>query len=357
MKKVAVLCNYMLLPDRIGGMDYFFWGFDDAIKKEGYTVDWFFPNAGEHGQYGNLAIKVSGTPSVEDSFLHEVRTNNRQYDFIYCHFLELCTPFFKKIKSLLPAVKIIAVDHNPRPIGGYPLKKRIEKRLKGLLYARYLDYAIGVSKYTVTEIVRDFGNPILSKTSVIYNGIITASIEKRKNRNTLHPSFLTACHLRSTKGIQDLIIAVSLLPDSIKNNLLIDVYGDGDFKAQLLTLVKENNLQQQFSFKGNSSQLGSVYYKYDYLIHPSHMECFSLGLLESLAANVPVITTPVGGNTEIIKNNINGFLFPTQNVEALSNLLGQLYLGTTSITLETDELVKEKFTLQQMITQYLLLLK
>ena len=33
------------------------------------------------------------------------------------------------------------------------------------------------------------------------------------------------------------------------------------------------------------------------------MECFSLSILESLAANIPVITTPVGGNLEVVTNN------------------------------------------------------
>ena len=26
-KRIAVLCNYELLPERVGGMDYFFWQF------------------------------------------------------------------------------------------------------------------------------------------------------------------------------------------------------------------------------------------------------------------------------------------------------------------------------------------
>jgi glycosyltransferase involved in cell wall biosynthesis len=34
----------------------------------------------------------------------------------------------------------------------------------------------------------------------------------------------------------------------------------------------------------------------------SHMECFSLSILESCVMNVPVITTNVGGNEEVIVN-------------------------------------------------------
>ena len=54
--KIALLCNYELLPERIGGMDYFFWSFDQRCKENGIQVDWFFPNKSGHEQYIDLAI-------------------------------------------------------------------------------------------------------------------------------------------------------------------------------------------------------------------------------------------------------------------------------------------------------------
>jgi glycosyltransferase involved in cell wall biosynthesis len=53
---------------------------------------------------------------------------------------------------------------------------------------------------------------------------------------------------------------------------------------------------------GSTANLSELYCRYDYMF-PSHMECFSLSILESLSANVPVITTNVGGNEEVIINN------------------------------------------------------
>ncbi|MDG2432747.1 MAG: hypothetical protein P8M54_09850, partial [Flavobacterium sp.] len=56
-KRIAVLCNYKLLPERVGGMDYFFWQFDANCKLNNIQVDWFFPNTAKHGQYSMLTIK------------------------------------------------------------------------------------------------------------------------------------------------------------------------------------------------------------------------------------------------------------------------------------------------------------
>ena len=39
------------------------------------------------------------------------------------------------------------------------------------------------------------------------------------------------------------------------------------------------------------------------------MECFSLSILESLSANIPVITTTVGGNLEVVTHEENGFIY------------------------------------------------
>lgn len=353
--KVAVLCNYKLMPNRVGGMDYFFWKFDKEIKNLGYQIDWVFPNCENHGKYIALNIYSSGSSGVESKFL-EVAENTR-YDYIFCHFLELCTPFFRKVKKQLPNCKIIAVDHNPRPLNGYSLKKRFEKRIKGILFAKYIDLFIGVSHYTVGEIKKDFGNILKSKLLVIYNGILIENIKIREHRNSTNPKFLTACHLRYSKGIQDLILAVSLLSDSIKSNFKIDIYGDGYYKSELLKLIQFHNLESNFNFKGNSSDLGTIYSNYDYLIQPTYMECFSLGILESLAANVPVITTPVGGNLEVISNGGNGFVFQAKNYLALNIILEDLILGKTAIENNVSIKIRDEYQLDRMVNNYIKLIK
>ena len=37
-QKIAVLCNYELLPERVGGMDYFYWMFDAKCKEQGIEI-------------------------------------------------------------------------------------------------------------------------------------------------------------------------------------------------------------------------------------------------------------------------------------------------------------------------------
>ncbi len=351
-KKIAVLCDYRLMPERVGGMDRFFWLFDSEAKALKYEIVWFFPNESYHEGYTNLTIIAANGKSVEQTFLEY----GQSFDVIFTHFLELCTPFYKTVKKNKLANKIITVDHNPRPFEGYPLKKRIQKRVKGFLYAHYIDCFVGVSEYTVQEIIKDFGSQLVRKTKVLYNGIAYEKFVKRTHRNSINPKFLVACHLRYSKGIQDLIAAVALLPQDILSDLKIDVYGEGEYQSILQDLVDQYHLHNNFVFKGSISNLYAIYHQYDYLLQPTHMECFSLAILESLSANVPVITTPVGGNEEVIVTGVNGFILPVQNPEKWSELLMKLFSGEEKITANTSDLIATEFSIERMVANYVALI-
>lgn len=354
-RKIAIICNYELLPERVGGMDYFFWSFDQKCKENDIEIDWFFPNNSNHGNYSELKIYSSGA-NVENSFLSFLGQNKPQYSHIITHFVELCTPFFKKVKQFSDA-KIIAVDHNPRPLNGYSFKKKILKRVKGILFSKYIDQFIGVSDYTVKEIIKDFGSHLKSKTQTIYNGVIIDSILVRKTRNVVKPSFLVASHLRESKGIQDLIEAVNTLSVQIKEEIKIDIYGDGPYRKELLEKIENYSLGKVFTFMGSRANLNEVFSKYDYMLQPTHMECFSLSILESLAANVPVITTNVGGNNEVITHENNGYVFKAKNTKTLTNIIENVFLGNKKISASTGELIANSFSLPKMVENHFTLLK
>jgi glycosyltransferase involved in cell wall biosynthesis len=354
-KKIAVLCNYKLLPERIGGMDYFFWLFDKKCKENNIQVDWFFPNLSCHGAYSNLTVFDSKEESVENYFLDFCKRNETEYRYVITHFVELCTPFFYKIKQISNA-KIIAVDHNPRPLKGHPFKKKIEKRIKGILFSRYIDLFVGVSKYTIDEIINDFGCHLGKKSKTIYNGVFLDDILVRNHRNKVKPTFLVVSHLRESKGIQDLIIAVSQLSLSILSEIQITIFGDGPFKDFLVASAQEHNVTSNFRFMGSQPNLNDLFCEFDYMLQPTHMECFSLSILESLSANVPVITTSVGGNEEVVFDGENGYIFKAKDVLALKEIIEEVYLGIKKIDMNTRIAIEKHFSLEQMVNHHFSLL-
>ena len=333
-------------------MDRFFIAYDQACKEKGHKVDWFFSNSQVHSFYKNLKVFASEGISAENHFL-EYSKDLTRYDIVITHFVALCTPFFQKLKNEQQAY-IIAVDHNPRPINGFPIKKKLRYKIKGLLYAKYIDCFVGVSKYTVNCILDDYGNHLKRKTVLVYNGVKTSLYEERKSEN--FGKMIVASHLRESKGIQDLIEAVNLLPEQNKVLLKIDIYGEGPMRKELERTVELYHLENQITFKGSSSELPNLLQEYSFLLQPTYMECFSLSILEAMAANVPVITTSVGGNLEVVENEINGFIFESGNIQQLSEIICDILQNRKIIQQPVNSLIENKYYLEKMVADHLSLL-
>jgi glycosyltransferase involved in cell wall biosynthesis len=349
IKNIAVVCNYELKPTRIGGMDRFFKAYNEAFLQKGYKPTWFFSGGHKFDFYSGFELQIAEKESVESFMLK----SGKSFDVVVTHFLTLCTSFYKELKER-DQPYIIAVDHNPRPLKGFPLKKQIKNRLKGSLYSRYIDCFVGVSQYTADCILQDYGSNLEKKTKVVYNGIDTSVYLKRTEEH--RGKFIVASHLRKSKGIQDLIEAVKILPEEIRDKIQIDVFGEGPLEKDLKEMVAEYGLQEQFIFKGSSPHLPELFKNYSYMLQPTYMECFSLSILESLAANVPVITTLVGGNPEIISHGKNGFIFQTGNVGELSELLQKVMQREISIAQDVSALIEMEYNLEQMVTNHIKLL-
>lgn len=355
MRKIAVVCNYILKLDRVGGMDRFFRLFDEQLKETGCRVDWFFSDYTAFEFYDDLNIYSAKNSSVEKKFLDI--TASQKYDVVITHFTELCTKFYKETKKKNSESYIIAVDHNPRPLKGFPLKKKIKKRIKSFLYAKYINQFIAVSKYSKQHLMNDFGSKIKSKIQIVYNGLLLNNLIKKEDYN-YRGHFIVACHLRKEKGIQHLIKAIKLLENSEQEKIKIDIYGEGPYSDELELLVKTLSLDTAIKFKGSVSNLHETYHQYDYLIHPSLGETFCYSVVESLLCNLPVITTKNAGNVlGLVKNELNGFIFNEKDEDKLALILKNIITNKKRINKIDFELVKlPDLSLNNMVNNHINLL-
>ncbi len=356
-QKIAIICNYELLPDRIGGMDYFFWLFEEKCKQHNIPTQWFFINSNTHGAYANFNVVSCDYQNVEHFFAENYLKQPDEYSHIITHFVELCSPIFKEIKRKSKA-KIIMVDHNPRPINGYSLKKRIEKKVKGILYSQYIDTFVGVSTYSKNQIISEFGAQLQKKSTVVFNGLNHSKFIQKTQYN-FQGKFIVAAHLRKDKGIQDLIEAVRELNSKQPVSFTIDVYGIGVYEDELKSKVAQYNLQSIIIFKGNVTNLYELYHYYDYLIHPSHGETFCYSVVESLMSKLPVITTKNQGNVlRLVHDGVNGFLFEEENVRQLQTILYDISVNgkqATDFSQTNTEILN--YSLDNMVENYLKLVR
>ncbi len=135
----------------------------------------------------------------------------------------------------------------------------------------------------------------------------------KPNLNILYVGSLTR-----HKGIQILIEAVK----RIKNdNLRLAIVGSGKYKNKLENMA---NSDKRITFYGEISNddIGGCYNKSDILVVPSIWnEVFGIVILEAFRAGIPVVASRIGGITEVVKNNYNGFLFDPGDVDKLKQVL------------------------------------
>ena len=353
-KKIAIICDYALNPNRIGGMDRFYVAYDKKAKELGYEVNWYFTEYQPFDFFSGLTIFSSNNQNVEQFFLEQMVREKRQYYILITHFVALCLSFFKRAKAS-GIHYTIAVDHNPRPLKGVACTKFLKNKIRGIVYSRYIDQFVGVSEYTQKYILKDHGSFLAKKTTVIYNGIDTNVFIKRSAENK--NKFIVTSHLRASKGLQDLIKAVSILEKGIKDQIQIDVYGEGPYESELKRLATEFNLNRIINFKGSSAILNELYTKYAYLIQPSHGETFCFSIIESLVCNVPVITTHEAGNVlSLIVENNNGFLFNAGNHKQLTKIINDIVLGKLKINNDVSAQITSNFNLEKMVDEHIQLL-
>ena len=96
-------------------------------------------------------------------------------------------------------------------------------------------------------------------------------------------------------------------------------------EENLKEMVRNYGLEKQVIFTGFLSDVSSLLYATDVLLNCSYgTEACSLAILEAFSLGIPCIATDYGGNPELVKDNVNGLVYPTNDVEALTNALKEV---------------------------------
>ena len=98
-----------------------------------------------------------------------------------------------------------------------------------------------------------------------------------------------------------------------KNNLEIDIVGSGPDKENLLAQAKKNNVNINFLGNLNNNELLNLYQDYKFFISTSLFEGNPKSLLEAMGSGCVVFGSNINNHSEIITDNVNGFLFEIKN--------------------------------------------
>ena len=357
-KNIVIACSYPITTERIGGMDYFFWEMDQALKQQGYALKWLFRSNGNTQHYSDRGLDfeiIENGDSFQEELLAWLETKKETRLFIG-HFLDYQSSIVKSIKSILGhSVPCIYVDHMSRTINQPNFSKRIKRAVKGIVYYNQIDQIIAVSNYVKQSIVSEIGAFWAKKTQVIYNGLQTNNyIAAPISEENQSLAIFCIGHLIAEKGFQTVILSCELLQkQGIPFHLTIA--GDGNYKSNLIDLAEQNLEPNSFTFLGNITNQSHWLNQSDVVIIPSLWnEAFGFTVVEALLMNKVVFASNVGGIPEILKDK--QLLFNANNQQQLKELFLDYISNKEKYREKAKKLydfARNEFTIEKMVSQHL----
>ena len=103
------------------------------------------------------------------------------------------------------------------------------------------------------------------------------------------------------------------------------LFGEVDYEAYLRRLIDDLDLSGRVELGGFHPDISTALAGFDVLVHASVTpEPFGQVVVEGLAAGLPVVASAAGGPAEIIRDGVDGLLYPPGDVDALASVIERL---------------------------------
>ncbi len=126
-----------------------------------------------------------------------------------------------------------------------------------------------------------------------------------------------------TKG-QDILLQVLATPSWIERKWHLTFFGNGANRDVLERLVKRLKLCDRVSFAGHVA-VERIWHDNHILVLPSRYEGMPLAIVEAMLSGRTVVATNVGGNSELLKDGLTGFLAEAAVAECFGRALERMW--------------------------------
>jgi colanic acid/amylovoran biosynthesis glycosyltransferase len=171
------------------------------------------------------------------------------------------------------------------------------------------------------------GSPA-ERTSVLYPAVDTTffSPPNRPERPGDALRLVSVGRLHWVKGYEYLVEAVSLARGAGVDVTLTIVGADTGAGDAIQYAVREFGLDEYVTLAGAKTPAGvrAALARADAFVLSSLSEGMSRAALEAMAMGLPVVTTDVGGMTEVIEDGVVGLVVPSRDPRALADAVGAL---------------------------------
>jgi glycosyltransferase involved in cell wall biosynthesis len=168
------------------------------------------------------------------------------------------------------------------------------------------------------------------KFQMIPNGIDTDHFTPSKNRRKIAREalgigsefvWLAVGRLVKQKDYPTLFRALELVKHE---QFVVLLAGNGPLEKELREECKMRGLEGQVRFCGAREDILDLYNAADAFVMSSEFEGLSAALLEAASTGLPAVVTDVGGNADVVRNEITGYVVPPAAPKELAAAMHQL---------------------------------
>lgn len=363
---------FVITKSEIGGAQVFVLNLARALKKNGCNVE----VAAGDGDY------LSGELQKDNITFHYLNSLKRNFSvlnsfyFIYdLHRLlrrnEYDVVHLNSSNTLIGAISTSFLKEKPKTVFTFHGLSFIDKNYQANFFFKmlakfYYKFLLNTLDRVVFECNLNYkevkGAGMVKNAEVIYNGLDEAEMNFLSEKDA-RAFFSDKCGLDLTdffligstgrliyqKNYEFLIRNYLRIKEKIPNAKVV-IVGDGPDRENYEGLIQKLGIQNDFFMIGELKNSHQYLKGFDLFTLCSRYEGVSISLIEALYAGIPILASNVGGNPDVVGNNINELFALYDFEEYLSKLVS--IKSNREEVIKFNASIKERFTLESFTHHY-----
>ena len=191
------------------------------------------------------------------------------------------------------------------------------------------------------------------KVVVIPNGIDLEPFDGPRTSGP-GPVITTVANLRPGKG-HDVLLRAAAHVLRQRPDVRFQFVGDGPLRGPLEHEAEDLAIAAAVTFLGHRPDVAAILRGTTIFAFPSLMEAFPNGVMEAMAAEVPVVATAVGGIPELVEHGRNGLLVPPGDDAALAAALLSMLsdpVRARGLAVAGRETIGQRYSFERMVGDF-----
>ncbi len=205
----------------------------------------------------------------------------------------------------------------------YPLEKEMARLCDVVVTINEEDYQFAKSRFPGT-VERIHGVGV--REDRYHPATAEEQAEMRRKEGLSEDDFVVICtgELNENKNQKTLIAAAAMLRDQIPK-LKVLLAGNGPKEQELRNQIAAEKLEDTVKLLGYRTDLENVVPAVDVVASCSKREGLPLNIIEAMLCKKPVVASVNRGNSELVEDDITGYLLQPDDVQGFTDSIFRLY--------------------------------